>query len=34
MASVSKNVCNDKLDDVVNKTIINITEPLKWSLLM
>ena len=35
MASVSKNVYNNKLDDVVNENNNKyITEPLKWSLLM
>ena len=35
MASVSKNVYNNKLDDVVNENNNKyIIEPLKWSLLM
>ena len=35
MASVSKNVYDNKLDDVVNENNNKyIIEPLKWSLLM
>ena len=34
MTSKSKNVYNDKLDEIVINTTINTTEQLKWSLLM